>query len=154
MSGGGNIQQAGTQAQQANQMPWQQAVAAAGQMPLWQQGLMAATTGSPQYGQGAPMLNQGIKQMLAAGQQPQGPGGAQMQRRPMMQGQVAPVGAGAPGAVPGSAPQQPMAAAPSMAPWMQGMQGGQMGTQQMTPQMMQQLAAMMQARGGGMGGGM
>lgn len=134
--------------------PGQQAQQA-GQMPLWQQGLMSAITGSPQYGQNSPQLSQGLKQLLAASsQQPQGPGGAQMQRRPMMQGQVAPVGAGAPGAVPGSAPQQPMAAAPSMAPWMQGMQGGQMGTQQMTPQMMQQLAAMMQARGGGMGGGM
>ena len=119
-------------------------------MPSWMQGLMAATTGNPQYGQNAPQINGLVKSALGGAmgqQQPQG-GAGQMMRRPMMQGGAPPVGAGAPGAVPGTGQPMPQV----QPPWMNQQQGAQQP--QMSPQMMQMIMQRMQQGGGGMGGGM
>lgn len=83
-------------------------------MPMWQQGLMGALTGSTQYGKNAPMIHQAIAGML---QRPQ-------QQAPMMGAPMRPQVQPA-GAFPGLAPQQgqtqPFGQPPqiqSLAPWM------------------------------------
>lgn len=94
-------------------------------IPPWQQGLMAAITGSPQYGANAPQINQMLKGGLAQmGQQK--PGQApMMQRRPMQAGPVPQIGAAQmpQGPMPFAQPQMqganPMMQQQSPAPWMQ-----------------------------------